>query len=70
MPGYRDYVFSFDRMLDLKGNTAAYLLYAYTRISSIARKAKVDNVAALPDKIVLEHPKEVCCGICIKTACR
>ncbi|KAG5843255.1 hypothetical protein ANANG_G00148830 [Anguilla anguilla] len=27
-----DYVFSFDKMLDDRGNTAAYLLYAYTRI--------------------------------------
>lgn len=33
----RDYVFSFDRMLDFRGNTAAYLLYALTRIRSIAR---------------------------------
>jgi len=27
-----DYVFSFDKMLDDRGNTAAYLLYASTRI--------------------------------------
>lgn len=27
-----DYIFSFDRMLDDKGNTAVYLLYAYARI--------------------------------------
>lgn len=27
-----DYVFSFDKMLDDRGNTAAYLLYALTRI--------------------------------------
>uniref|UniRef100_A0A914D7C9 Arginyl-tRNA synthetase catalytic core domain-containing protein n=1 Tax=Acrobeloides nanus TaxID=290746 RepID=A0A914D7C9_9BILA len=27
-----DYVFSFDRMLDDRGNTAVYLLYAYARI--------------------------------------
>jgi arginyl-tRNA synthetase len=27
-----DYVFSFDKMLEDKGNTAVYLLYAYTRI--------------------------------------
>ncbi|XP_063724041.1 arginine--tRNA ligase, cytoplasmic-like [Symsagittifera roscoffensis] len=36
-----DYVFSFDRMLDDKGNTAVYLLYALTRIRSIRRKANV-----------------------------
>jgi len=38
-----DYIFSFDRMLDDRGNTAAYLLYAYTRIRSIARTAGVDS---------------------------
>jgi arginyl-tRNA synthetase len=27
-----DYVFSFDKMLDSKGNTAVYLQYAYMRI--------------------------------------
>lgn len=37
----RDYVFSFDRMLDFRGNTAAYLLYALTRIRSIARTGTV-----------------------------
>ncbi|CAF4021190.1 unnamed protein product [Adineta steineri] len=36
-----DYIFSFDRMLDDRGNTAVYLLYAYTRIQSIARKAGI-----------------------------
>jgi arginyl-tRNA synthetase len=27
-----EYIFSFDKMLDDKGNTAVYMLYAYTRI--------------------------------------
>lgn len=30
-----DYVFSFDKMLDDRGNTAAYLLYAFTRIRCV-----------------------------------
>jgi arginyl-tRNA synthetase len=34
-----DYVFSWDKMLALQGNTAPYLQYAYTRIHSIFRKA-------------------------------
>jgi arginyl-tRNA synthetase len=34
-----DYVFSWDKMLALNGNTAPYLLYAYARIRSILRKA-------------------------------
>jgi arginyl-tRNA synthetase len=35
-----DYVFSWDKMLALQGNTAPYLQYAYTRIKSIFRKAE------------------------------
>ena len=34
-----DYVFSWDKMLALQGNTAPYLQYAYARIQSIFRKA-------------------------------
>ena len=37
-----NYVFSFDKMLSLKGNTAPYLLYAYARIQSIGRKGDID----------------------------
>ncbi len=40
-----DYVFAWDKMISLEGNTAAYLLYAVTRISSIFRKAGGDAVA-------------------------
>lgn len=44
-----DYVFSFDKMLDDKGNTAVYLLYALTRIRSIARTAQVSPEALLAE---------------------
>jgi arginyl-tRNA synthetase len=37
-----DYVFSWDKMLALEGNTAPYLLYAVARIHSIFRKAGVN----------------------------
>jgi arginyl-tRNA synthetase len=33
-----NYIFSFDRMLSLKGNTAPYLQYAHTRMRSILRE--------------------------------
>jgi arginyl-tRNA synthetase len=33
-----DYTFSWDKMISLEGNTAAYLLYAVVRIRSIFRK--------------------------------
>jgi len=35
-----DYVFSFDKMLAMEGNTAPYMQYAYARIKSIERWAK------------------------------
>ncbi len=34
-----DYVFDWDTMLSFEGNTAPYLLYAYTRVNSIFQKA-------------------------------
>ena len=37
-----NYVFSFDRMLDFKGNTAIYLQYAHVRASAVLSKTKID----------------------------
>ncbi|MGB2115917.1 MAG: arginine--tRNA ligase, partial [Porticoccaceae bacterium] len=37
-----DYIFDWDAMLSFEGNTAPYLQYAYTRISSIFRKADIE----------------------------
>ena len=37
-----DYIFSFDKMLALQGNTAPYMLYAYVRIQGISRKGEID----------------------------
>ncbi|MFA5554402.1 MAG: arginine--tRNA ligase [Phycisphaerae bacterium] len=39
-----DYVFSFDKMLAMDGNTAPYMQYAYARIKSIVRKAPEKGV--------------------------
>jgi arginyl-tRNA synthetase len=39
-----DYVFSFDKMLAMDGNTAPYMQYAYARIKSIERKAQSRDV--------------------------
>jgi len=38
----KDYVFSWDKMLSLEGNTAPYMQYAFARIHSIARKGGLD----------------------------
>ena len=37
-----DYIFSFDKMLALQGNTAPYMLYAYVRVQGISRKGDID----------------------------
>jgi len=39
-----DYIFSFDKMLAMDGNTAPYMQYAYARIKSIERRAKTKGV--------------------------
>ncbi len=43
-----DYVFSWDKMLALTGNTAPYLQYAYARIRSIFRKAQNESANSQP----------------------
>ncbi len=40
-----DYVFDWDKMLSLDGNTAPYMLYSYARIKSMFRRAGVDEDA-------------------------
>jgi arginyl-tRNA synthetase len=40
-----DYVFSWDKMLSLEGNTAPYMQYAYARIRSIFRKQEEKSPA-------------------------
>ncbi len=37
-----NYIFSFDKMLALQGNTAPYMLYAYVRVQGISRKGNID----------------------------
>ncbi|MCU0526868.1 MAG: arginine--tRNA ligase [Elainella sp. Prado103] len=37
-----NYIFSYDKMLSLQGNTAPYLLYAYVRVQGISRKGEID----------------------------
>ncbi|AFZ24038.1 arginyl-tRNA synthetase [Cylindrospermum stagnale PCC 7417] len=55
-----NYIFSYDKMLDLKGNTAPYMLYAYARIQGISRKGDI-NFQELGDnaKVILQHPTEL-----------
>ena len=66
-----DYVFSFDRMLALQGNTAPYLQNAYVRIRSIFRKADVAaplspgetrRQNAVATAVILSDPAELALG--------
>ncbi len=43
-----NYVFSYDKMLADKGNTAPYLIYAYARVQSISRKGNIDFSTLTP----------------------
>ncbi|GFM56866.1 arginine--tRNA ligase [Pseudomonas capsici] len=52
-----DYSFNFDQMLSFEGNTAPYLLYAYTRVSGVFRKLGTP-FDATQGKIVLQAPQE------------
>src|SRR5438132_1666856 len=52
-----DYVFSWEKMLSLEGNTAPYLQNAYVRIRSIFRKA--GESASKIDRLALDDPAEI-----------
>lgn len=57
-----DYVFSWDKMLALNGNTAPYLQYAYARIRSIFRKGDIDEeslAVRYSEKMELTAPEEI-----------
>jgi len=57
-----DYIFSWDKMLAMEGNTAPYMMYAYARIRSIYRKAD-DEIGKITDgKIALDTPAEQTLG--------
>jgi len=53
-----DYRFSYNAMLDPKGNTAVYVLYAYARISAILRKSGRDASALDPSALSLSEHAE------------
>jgi arginyl-tRNA synthetase len=55
-----DYLFSWDKMLALSGNTAPYLQYAYARLRSIFRKAEAtSNIDQGRSNLELAAPEEI-----------
>jgi arginyl-tRNA synthetase len=55
-----DYVFSFDKMLQLTGNTAAYMQYAVARVEGIFTKGGVDRgqLRQAGHGVLVSDPKE------------
>jgi len=54
-----DYVFSWDKILALNGNTAPYLQYAYARIKSIFRKLENPESRIQNPELKLDAPEEI-----------
>ncbi|NPE60711.1 arginine--tRNA ligase [Dickeya dadantii] len=51
-----DYIFDWDNMLAFEGNTAPYMQYAYTRVSSIFKRAGVEEASLTqPITLTAEH---------------
>lgn len=63
-----DYVFDWDKMISMTGDTAAYMQYAYARVCGIFRKAGIPreelrSVSTTAGAIRLEHPAERALGL-------
>ena len=54
-----NYIFSYDKMLDLKGNTAPYMLYVYARIHGISRKGDINFKELGNNAVLLQHETEL-----------
>jgi arginyl-tRNA synthetase len=55
-----DYIFSFDKMMAMEGNTGTYMQYAYVRNRGIFRKAGIDpqTLRSNPPAVLLDTPHE------------
>jgi len=54
-----DYIFSWDAMLSFEGATAPYLQYAYTRVSSIVRRAGISDSFSAPLNLAEQQEKQL-----------
>ncbi len=54
----KDYIFDWERMLSLQGNTAPYLQNAYVRILSIFRKGNIERQGIDMNAVSVEVPTE------------
>ncbi len=60
-----DYVFDWQKMMAMNGNTGTYLQYAYARIQSIFRKGETapERIRQQRPTIALSHPAERALGV-------
>lgn len=54
-----DYIFSWDAMLSFEGATAPYLQYAYTRVSSILRRAGISDSFSATLQLAEQQEKQL-----------
>lgn len=54
-----DYVFDYEKMLALRGNTATYLQYSYARVQGIIRKTESDVEAIRADPSPFEFDQDI-----------
>lgn len=55
-----NYIFSYDKMLALQGNTAPYMLYVYARVQGISRKGQIEFANLGSDvKVLLQEDTEL-----------
>ncbi|QIE01969.1 arginine--tRNA ligase [Buchnera aphidicola] len=59
---HTNYIFNWDDMLSFEGNTAPYIQYAYTRISSIIKKSIIP-IHKLKEQIILKKDIEITLAI-------
>ena len=60
-----DYVFSWDKMLSMDGNTAPYMQYAHARVCSILRKADATLTEAANATVELTVPQETALALAV-----
>jgi len=54
-----DYKFSYDKMLALRGNTAAYLQFSYARVQGIIRKTEADMEQVRANPVPFEFATDI-----------
>lgn len=57
-----DYIFDWDNMLAFDGNTAPYMQYAYTRVCSVLRKAKL-SLSEIHGSIMISDQREAALAV-------